>query len=64
MSDNLLRLFFRMDTYQTQLRTLSNIIDSLLPIENQIEQKLSMLEYSNHYQVSNHSTELFIIGLC
>lgn len=43
-----------MDTYQTQLRTLSNIIDSLLPIENQIEQKLSTIEYSNHYQVCQH----------
>lgn len=41
-----------MDTYQNQLRTLSNMIDNLMPIENQIEQKLTALEYPNNYQVS------------
>ncbi len=40
-----------MDTYQTQLRTLSTMIDNLLPIEIQIEQKLTAFEYNNNYQV-------------
>ena len=28
------------------------MIDNLMPIENQIEQKLTALEYPNNYQVS------------
>jgi hypothetical protein len=40
-----------MDTYQTQLRTLSTMIDNLLPIETQIEQKLSAFEYHNNSQI-------------
>ena len=43
---------FRMDTYQTQLRTLSTMINSLLPIETQIEEKLTAYEYNNNYQVT------------
>lgn len=35
-----------MDTYQNQLRQLSNIIDNLLPIETQIEQKLTAFDYN------------------
>ncbi|CAF1366901.1 unnamed protein product [Adineta steineri] len=41
----------KMDTYQTQLRTLSKMIDNLIPIETQIEQKLTTYEYNNNYQV-------------
>ncbi len=52
----MLRLF-RMDTYQTQLRTLSTMIDNLLPIETQIEQKLSAFEYHNNYHVRHVSKE-------
>jgi hypothetical protein len=40
-----------MDTYQTQLRTLATMIDNLLPIETQIEQKLTAFELNNNYQV-------------
>jgi hypothetical protein len=40
-----------MDTYQTQLHTLSTMINNLLPIETQIEQKLTSFEYNNNYQV-------------
>jgi hypothetical protein len=66
----MLRLFsiqFRMDTYQTQLRTLSTMIDNLLPIETQIEQKLTTIEYMNNYQVINnykfrHMFQLFCLG--
>jgi hypothetical protein len=43
---------FRMDTYQTQLRTLATMIDNLLPIETQIEQKLTTFELNNNYQVN------------
>jgi hypothetical protein len=51
-----------MDTYQTQLRTLSKMIDSLLPIETQIEQKLTACEYNSNYQVINtHVSRLFIL---
>lgn len=31
---------FRMDQYQIQLRTLFDLIEKLLPIENELEQKL------------------------
>ncbi|CAF1273357.1 unnamed protein product [Rotaria sp. Silwood1] len=41
----------KMDTYQTQLRTLLTIVDNLLPIETQIEQKLTACEYNNNYQI-------------
>jgi hypothetical protein len=40
-----------MDTYQTQLRTVSTMVDNLIPIETQIEQKLTICEYNNNYQV-------------
>jgi hypothetical protein len=46
-----------MDTYQTQLRTLSTMIDNLLPIETQIEQKLTAFEYHNNYHVRHVSKE-------
>ncbi len=52
----MLRLF-RMDTYQTQLRSLSTMIDNLLPIETQIEQKLSAFEYHNNYHVRNFDSK-------
>ncbi|UJR37883.1 hypothetical protein I4U23_030573 [Adineta vaga] len=41
----------KMDTYQSQLRTLSKLIDNLIPIETQIEQKLTSCEYNNNYQI-------------
>lgn len=41
----------RMDTYQTQLRALAVMIDNLLPIEIQIEQKINTFEFYNNYQV-------------
>ncbi len=34
-----------MDSYQIQLRTLSTMIDSLLPIEYHIELKLTSADY-------------------
>ncbi|CAF1547653.1 unnamed protein product [Adineta ricciae] len=42
----------KMDTYQSQLRTLSKMIDNLIPIETQIEQKLTSCEYNNNYQMN------------
>ncbi|CAF1061378.1 unnamed protein product [Adineta ricciae] len=42
----------KMDTYQSQLRTLSKMIENLIPIETQIEQKLTSCEYNNNYQMN------------
>ncbi|CAF4736425.1 unnamed protein product [Rotaria socialis] len=47
----------KMDTYQTQLRTLLTIVESLLPIETQIEQKLTACEYNNNYSVESHDIQ-------
>ena len=43
---------FRIETYQNQLRALATMIDSLIPLERQIEQKLDTYEYNNNYQVN------------
>lgn len=42
----------RIEIYQNQLRTLAKMIDSLLPVERQIEQKLNAMEYNNNDQVN------------
>ncbi|CAF4008912.1 unnamed protein product [Rotaria sordida] len=50
----------KMDTYQTQLRTLLRIVDSMLPIETQIEQKLTACEYNNNYQIELQNIQKLI----
>ncbi|CAF4268512.1 unnamed protein product, partial [Rotaria sp. Silwood2] len=50
----------KMDTYQTQLRTLLTITDSILPIETQIEQKLTACEYNNNYQIELQNIQKLI----
>lgn len=52
-----------MDTYQNQLRALTTMIDRLLPIETQLEQKLTACEYHNNYQVINylHASRLCLL---
>lgn len=41
----------KIETYQNQLRALAKMIDSLIPLERQIEQKLDTYEYNNNYQL-------------
>lgn len=48
-----------MDVYQTQLRTLGKLIDNLIPIETQLEQKLTACEYNGNYQVSTAATRVY-----